>query len=160
MAWVTLGFSRATRTRTPENPYPCPGVRVLTGTGTGSTKTQGYATRAWVCPRNRLRNLATAVQVSIDTAMQHCEVSHSVGVAIPSFVHVPQGVLMVMLVFVVLVCVFSYLCSCSCETPVLTRMLIVLTVEPAQLGSVSIHMGEWGWRGHTSCLWVGGLTHW
>ena len=29
----------------------------------------GFATRAWVSFQNRLRNLATAVQVSIDTAV-------------------------------------------------------------------------------------------
>jgi len=37
-------------------------------------------------PQNRLRNLATAVQVSIDTAVQHCEVNHSVGVGISSLI--------------------------------------------------------------------------
>ena len=34
-----------------------------------SRKTRGYATRAWVCLQKQLRNLATAVQVSIDTAV-------------------------------------------------------------------------------------------
>ena len=36
--------------------------------------------------QNQLRNLATAVQVSIDTAMQHCEVNHLVGVGISSLI--------------------------------------------------------------------------
>jgi hypothetical protein len=45
--------------------------------------------------KNQLRNLATAVQVSIDTAVQHCEVKFSweEGVGIPpmsiSLVHEP-----------------------------------------------------------------------
>ena len=63
-------------------------------------------------PQNRLRNLATAVQVSIDTAVQHCEVNHSGGVGISSLislVHVPWVVLMVVLVFVlVFVGVFMF----------------------------------------------------
>jgi len=37
-------------------------------------KTRGYTTRARVCLQNQMKNLATAVQVSIDTAVQHCEV--------------------------------------------------------------------------------------
>ena len=40
-----------------------------TGMGTSFAKTQGYATCVWVCFQNRLTNLATAVQVSIDTAV-------------------------------------------------------------------------------------------
>jgi len=44
-----------------------------TGTGTGFAKTRGYATRVRVCLQNQPKNLATAVQVSIDTAVQHCE---------------------------------------------------------------------------------------
>jgi len=40
----------------------------------GSAKTRGYATRARVRSQSRLKNLAIAVQVSIDTAVQHCEV--------------------------------------------------------------------------------------
>ena len=59
----------------PRKPVPVPRG---TGTGTGFAKTRGYATRERVCLQNRLRNLATAVQVSIDTAVQHCEVSSSV----------------------------------------------------------------------------------
>jgi hypothetical protein len=50
-----------------------------TGMGAGSAKTPGYATRVRVRPQNQLKNLATAVQVSIDTALQHCEVSNMVG---------------------------------------------------------------------------------
>jgi len=49
------------------------------GMGTGSAKTRGYATCVRVHPQNQLKNLATAVQVSIDTALQHCEVSNVVG---------------------------------------------------------------------------------
>ena len=45
---------------------------------TGFAKTLGYATHVWVHPQNQLKNLATAVQVSIDTALQHCEVSNVV----------------------------------------------------------------------------------
>jgi hypothetical protein len=44
-----------------------------TGTGTGFAKTRGYATRVRVRLQNQPKNLATAVQVSIDTAVQHCE---------------------------------------------------------------------------------------
>jgi hypothetical protein len=44
-----------------------------TGTGTGFAKTRGYATRVRVHLQNQPKNLATAVQVSIDTAMQRCE---------------------------------------------------------------------------------------
>ena len=49
-----------------------------TGTVTGFAKTPGYATHVWVHPQNQLKNLATALQVSIDTALQHCEVSNVV----------------------------------------------------------------------------------
>jgi hypothetical protein len=44
-----------------------------TGTGTGFAKTRGYATRVRVHLQNQPKNLATAVQVSIDTAVQRCE---------------------------------------------------------------------------------------
>ena len=36
------GFSRATRTHTPKNPYPHPRVQVSMGMGTGFAKTRGY----------------------------------------------------------------------------------------------------------------------
>jgi hypothetical protein len=42
-------------------------------------KPGGYTTRARVCLQNRLKNLTTAVQVSIDTAVQHCEVKSGGG---------------------------------------------------------------------------------
>ena len=54
-------------------------------------------------PQNRLRNLATAVQVSIDTAVQHCKVNHLGGVGISSLISlvcVLWVVLMVVLTFV------------------------------------------------------------
>jgi hypothetical protein len=40
-------------------------------------KTRGHTTRARVFLQNRMKNLTTAVQVSIDTAVQHCEVKFS-----------------------------------------------------------------------------------
>ena len=70
----------------------------LIGIGTGNSggfpglpvcvprKTRGHTTRARVFLQNRMKNLATAVQVSIDTAVQHCEVKFSgrdSGVGIP-----------------------------------------------------------------------------
>ena len=58
----------------PRKPVPVPRGTGFDDTGTGSAKTRGYATRAQVRSQSRLRNLAIAVQVSIDTAMQHCEV--------------------------------------------------------------------------------------
>jgi len=53
------------------------------GTGTGSAKTRGYTTRARVHSQSRMRNLAIAVRVSIDTAVQYCEVSNQWGLSIP-----------------------------------------------------------------------------
>jgi len=53
--------------------YPCPGMLVSM---VGFAKTGGDETRVGICPQNR--NLATAVQVSIDTAMRHLEVCNSV----------------------------------------------------------------------------------
>ena len=57
----------------------------LIGIGTGFTglpvsvpqKTRGNTTRARVFLQNRMKNLAIAVQVSIDTAVRHCEVKFS-----------------------------------------------------------------------------------
>ena len=48
--------------------------QILAGWGAGSVTTWGIPTCTWVHLQNQTRNLATAVQVSIDTAVQHCEV--------------------------------------------------------------------------------------
>ena len=60
--------------------YPFKGkeIGVSAGWGPGFAKTRGCPTCVRVCFQNQLRNLATAVQVSIDTAVQHCEVMDSV----------------------------------------------------------------------------------
>ena len=42
MSRATLGFSRVTRARTRQNPYPRPRARVFVHTGRGFTKTRGY----------------------------------------------------------------------------------------------------------------------
>jgi len=42
MSRATLGFSRVTRTRTHQNPYPHPRAWVFGCTGQGFTKTHGY----------------------------------------------------------------------------------------------------------------------
>ena len=162
MARVTLGFSRATRTRTPENPYPCPGVRVSTGTGTGFAKTRGYATRERVCLQNRLRNLATAVQVSIDTAVQRCEVSSLVvaGWHDPSGHRVPRSWALIVGVLVGRTCLAWPREHSQGEWgwKGCASSLVCWWVELAWLGSGSIREGEWGWKGRASCSWVGGLT--
>jgi hypothetical protein len=107
-----------------------------TGTGTGSAKTRGYTTRAWLHSRNRMRNLAIAVQMSIDTAVQHCEVSNQRGEH-PSL----HGSLIVGRL--VGGCSSLCLCSHSCGVSALTWMLIVAAVvEPTWLGSVSIRKGR------------------
>ena len=58
--------------------YPCPGVGVSAGWGVGFQKTRGYANPCGFTRQKQPKNLATAVQVSIDTAVQHCEVRISV----------------------------------------------------------------------------------
>jgi len=42
MSRATLGFSRVTRARTRQNPYPRPRARVFAGTGSGFMKIRGY----------------------------------------------------------------------------------------------------------------------
>ncbi len=82
MSRVTLGFSRATRTRTRANPYPLPRVGVSAGQGKGFTKPGGIPTRARVQHSNQPGNLAIALRMSNDTAVQYCEV----GKVVPAFV--------------------------------------------------------------------------
>ena len=57
------------------HPYPRKPVPVPKGTGmgTGFAKTQGYATRRRVCPQKMTNNLASAVQMSMDTVLQSCK---------------------------------------------------------------------------------------
>jgi len=50
-----------------------------TGTGTGFAKTRGVYHPRTGMPPKPTENLATAVQVSIDTAVQHCEVKFGGG---------------------------------------------------------------------------------
>jgi hypothetical protein len=50
MSQVTLGFSRVTRARTCQNPYPRPQVQVLVGMGRGFMKTHGYPNLQGVMP--------------------------------------------------------------------------------------------------------------
>ena len=97
--------------------------------GTGFAKTRGYATRVWVCFQNRLRNLATAVQVSIDTAVHIARLTNRWGVGISflvpimSLVHgsLVDGMLEVLEGGVHIL----YSCSCSrsrsCRTLALMR---------------------------------------
>jgi len=54
----------------PRKPVPMPKG---TGTGTGFAKTWGYATCLRVCPQKMTNNLASAVQMSMDTVLQPCE---------------------------------------------------------------------------------------
>ena len=49
------------------------------GMGTGFAKTRGYTTRVWVCLQTQLRNLATAVHVSIDTAVHIARLDFQLG---------------------------------------------------------------------------------
>jgi hypothetical protein len=58
----------------PRKPAPAPRVRVSTGSGKGFRKTRGYPTCSRVSSQNQPINLASAVRVSIDTAVQSCEV--------------------------------------------------------------------------------------
>jgi len=54
-------------------PHPYHRKPIPVPKGTGFAKTQGYATHVWVHLQNQPKNLATAVEVSIDTAVQRCE---------------------------------------------------------------------------------------
>jgi hypothetical protein len=55
-------------------PAPAPRVRVSTGSGKGFQKPGGTQTRSRVSSQSQPINLASAVRVSIDTAVQSCEV--------------------------------------------------------------------------------------
>ena len=47
-------------------------------------------------------------------------------------------------------CLCLFLCSCLCRILVLRVLMVVMGVEPAQLGSVSIHKGSRE-RGASTC---------
>lgn len=133
----------------------------LIGIGTGNSggfpglpvcvprKTRGHTTRARVFLQNRMKNLATAVQVSIDTAMRHLEVCNSVARVqsfespwpCPSFTarRVVVGGLEGVLLHA---CVFTWgrvRGSRRCRH----RVQVIAVVEPALLGSVSNRRGDW-----------------
>ena len=89
---------------------------------------------AQICFQNQMKNLATAVQVSIDTAMQHCEVKFS-GRELG----------------------YRRRHSHSCSGFVLvTWGAEIVMVERTWLGSVNIWKEKWrmggGWRGHAESL--------
>jgi len=88
-----------------------------------------------------MKNLATAVQVSIDTAVQHCEVKFG-----GRELGYPWAAFTFLLEF--RPCIQVYICVGRWRWH---GVLMVAMVEPTRLGSVSIRKGEW-WRGRAESL--------
>jgi len=120
------------------------------GMGTGFAKTRGYATRAWVCFQNQLRNLATAVQVSIDTAVHIARLNSVGGVGISSLVPIMSLVRGSLVDGMLEGGIYiSYSCSCSrsCRKLALMRDSDGCDGRTPWFGSASIHKGECGVEG-------------
>ena len=84
-----------------------------------------FATCAWVSFQNRLRNLATAVQVSIDTAVHIARLTIWQGVGISSLVSIMSLVRRSLVDGMLEAGVHvSYSCSCSCSRSCRTLALM------------------------------------
>lgn len=114
--------------------------------GTIPQKTMVYV---WIHSENLQRNLTTAMQVLIDTALWHCEVSKSVvGNRCTTNVRGPRVV-----VGTVVLYSSAYLCHIHVPADHWWRhgVLMVVMVKPACLGSVGIRKEDGRWRGCASC---------